>query len=116
MGVLMWEMFTGFRAHQGRTAGNIIFLVTSGKGKLELPDAPQRYRVSCVLSDLSPMSQCSETLSANHVQDLVSSCMEMDPNARPTFAEICDMIDAALAESTLSKSVMAPSTPPTLPR
>eukprot|EP00191_Tetraselmis_sp_GSL018_P002206 CAMPEP_0177598194 /NCGR_PEP_ID=MMETSP0419_2-20121207/12187_1 /TAXON_ID=582737 /ORGANISM="Tetraselmis sp., Strain GSL018" /LENGTH=714 /DNA_ID=CAMNT_0019090559 /DNA_START=138 /DNA_END=2283 /DNA_ORIENTATION=+ len=44
-GVLLWEMYTGYRAYQGRKPGNIIFLVTSGKGKLELPeDAPEAYK------------------------------------------------------------------------
>jgi len=45
-GILMWEMYTGFRAHQGKKVGNIIFVVTSGQGKLELPpEAAEEYKV-----------------------------------------------------------------------
>ena len=42
----MWEMFTGKRAYQGKKTGNIIFMVTSGKGLIEIPeDAPEAYKV-----------------------------------------------------------------------
>ena len=42
----MWEMFTGERAYQGKKTGNIIFMVTSGKGLIEIPeDAPETYKV-----------------------------------------------------------------------
>eukprot|EP00193_Tetraselmis_chui_P008054 CAMPEP_0177758852 /NCGR_PEP_ID=MMETSP0491_2-20121128/4412_1 /TAXON_ID=63592 /ORGANISM="Tetraselmis chuii, Strain PLY429" /LENGTH=689 /DNA_ID=CAMNT_0019274627 /DNA_START=84 /DNA_END=2153 /DNA_ORIENTATION=- len=70
-GIMMWEMYTGYRAYQGKKAGNIIFLVTSGKGKLELPeDAPQEYK------------------------DIMNSCLDYDPEKRPTFKELGDLLQA----------------------
>ena len=59
-GVLMWEMFTGQRAYQGKKTGNIIFMVTSGKDLIEMPEvAPELYTVRPPLQRLlwnSPLS------------------------------------------------------------
>ncbi len=45
-GVLMWEMYTGMRAYQGKTSANIMYIVTANKGRIELPeDCPPRYKV-----------------------------------------------------------------------
>mmetsp|Transcript_6568 Transcript_6568/g.17039 ORF Transcript_6568/g.17039 Transcript_6568/m.17039 type:complete len:92 (+) Transcript_6568:22-297(+) len=70
-GILMWEMYTGFRAHQGKKVGNIIFLVTSGQGKLELPpEAAEEYK------------------------DIMNACLDYDPSKRPTFKELSSRLQA----------------------
>mmetsp|Transcript_11043 Transcript_11043/g.27783 ORF Transcript_11043/g.27783 Transcript_11043/m.27783 type:complete len:122 (-) Transcript_11043:412-777(-) len=70
-GILMWEMYTGFRAHQGKKVGNIIFVVTSGQGKLELPpEAAEEYK------------------------DIMNACLDYDPSKRPTFKELSSRLQA----------------------
>jgi hypothetical protein len=117
---MMWEMYTGYRAYQGKKAGNIIFLVTSGKGKLELPeDAPQEYKVrrrpgfvvSCdfchayvflaLVEFQMILVQCFFSLgwlSNFYVlfwsQDIMNSCLDYDPEKRPTFKELGDLLQA----------------------
>jgi len=74
-GVLMWEMFTGERAYQGKKAGNIIFVVTSGKGLIKLPeDAPGVY------------------------QEIFNMCQQASPEDRPTFEQLSGMFATALAD------------------
>jgi hypothetical protein len=57
-GVLLWEMYTGLRAWRGRPAAQIIHLVTSGKGRLSLPEeAPAALRVGGVGANMQPSVQ-----------------------------------------------------------
>lgn len=45
-GILCWEAYSGIRAFAGLPLPNIIYRVTSGSGRLELPsDAPAGFKV-----------------------------------------------------------------------
>eukprot|EP00193_Tetraselmis_chui_P008449 CAMPEP_0177768712 /NCGR_PEP_ID=MMETSP0491_2-20121128/9877_1 /TAXON_ID=63592 /ORGANISM="Tetraselmis chuii, Strain PLY429" /LENGTH=431 /DNA_ID=CAMNT_0019285557 /DNA_START=335 /DNA_END=1630 /DNA_ORIENTATION=- len=72
-GILMWEMLSGCRAYQGRTVANVIFLVTSGKGRLELSSAaPAAYR------------------------DIMNACLQYEAYRRPSFVQLEGMLQSAL--------------------
>jgi hypothetical protein len=47
---MMWECITAQRAYTGKNSGTVILAISSGKGRLQLPQtAPQTYRVSAGL-------------------------------------------------------------------
>lgn len=72
-GVIAWEMYSGVRAYVGFRMPNIIFLVTSGKGQLKLPEsAPAGYRA------------------------LVDWCLQRDHTQRPSFEQLVARIDELL--------------------
>lgn len=72
-GVIAWEMYSGVRAYVGFRMPNIIFLVTSGKGQLKLPEgAPAGYR------------------------SLVDWCLQRDHTLRPSFEQLVARIDELL--------------------
>lgn len=72
-GVLCWELYIGSRAYPGVPPPTIVYKVISAKDKLTLPqDAPAGFK------------------------DLFSSCMAVDHQQRPSFADIVDILDRLL--------------------
>jgi len=72
-GILMWELASARKAYHDKQKGNVMFLVTSGRGQLEAPDhAPETYK------------------------DIMSLCLQYAANQRPTFAQLQDMLHAAI--------------------
>ncbi|EFN57037.1 hypothetical protein CHLNCDRAFT_143747 [Chlorella variabilis] len=89
-GVICWEMYkwrSGVRAYVGHRMPHVVFLVTSGKGALALPEgAPRGY------------------------QALMDACLQRDHQKRPSFEELVSRIDALLAAG--EEATMAPPPPP----
>ncbi|KAL4434067.1 hypothetical protein ABPG75_000508 [Micractinium tetrahymenae] len=86
-GVLCWEMYSGVRAYVGHRMPHIVFLVTSGRGVLKLPDgAPAGYDA------------------------LMRSCLNVDHTQRPSFSELVRTIDGLLAN--VEEATVAPPPPP----
>lgn len=85
-GVLCWELYSGVRAYVGHRMPHIVFLVTSGRGALRLPDgAPAGFNA------------------------LMQSCLNTDQTQRPSFAELVGSIDGLLAN--VEEATVAPPPP-----
>ncbi|EFN56147.1 hypothetical protein CHLNCDRAFT_144818 [Chlorella variabilis] len=74
-GILCWEAYSGIRAFAGLPLPNIIYRVTSGSGRLELPsDAPAGFKA------------------------LVEACLNTDRHQRPDFPSVLSTLDCLLAQ------------------
>lgn len=119
-GILMWELASARKAYHDKQKGNVMFLVTSGRGQLEAPDhAPETYKVPALpawcsipypfvphmwnerahtahgyMSTLTNAYCCFKLPLA--AQDIMSLCLQYAANQRPTFAQLQDMLHAAI--------------------
>ncbi|PSC73115.1 kinase [Micractinium conductrix] len=85
-GVMCWELYNGVRAYVGHRMPHIVFLVTSGRGALSLPDgAPAGYDA------------------------LMQSCLATDHTKRPSFSQLVGSIDALLEAG--EEATVAPPPP-----
>mmetsp|Transcript_438 Transcript_438/g.1315 ORF Transcript_438/g.1315 Transcript_438/m.1315 type:complete len:743 (+) Transcript_438:113-2341(+) len=79
-GVLMWEMYTGYRAYQGLKYPTVILKITKGN-QLELPDdAPPAFK------------------------GIMAACLQFNPDCRPSFVDLLGMIECALDDKVRSTS------------